>query len=104
MAQFLNLLPTLGTGPFMRMLRIHSTGCIEIAIGFLRPCHNHQHTVNIILQFFIGISLQQIAGTLNGFIHIGIIERKASHMNSITRMRCIFEITIAACLLTLAKR
>ena len=104
MAQFLNLLPTLGTSPFMRMFRIHCTGCIEIAIGLLRPSHNHQHTVNIILQFYIGKSLQQIAGTFNGFIHIGIVERKASHMNSITRMCCIFEITIAACLLTLAKR
>ena len=74
MAQHLFLLPSLVTTPSMRMLWVDGTSCIEIAIRLLCRSDHVEHTVDISLQLFVGIGLEDIASTFDGLIDIGIIE------------------------------
>ena len=62
--------------PVMRMGGVHGAGGVEIAVWFLRGCHYIQHTVNICFQLLVRIGLQQVAGTLDGLIDIGVIKRE----------------------------
>ena len=59
------------------MLWVDGTGSIEIAIWLLCSTHHIKHTVDVSLQLLVWISLENIAGSLNGLINIGIIEREA---------------------------
>ena len=77
MAQHLFLLPSLVTTPSMRMLWVDGTGSVEIAIRFLCRSDHVEHTVDISLQLFVGIGLEDIASTFDGLIDIGIIERES---------------------------
>ena len=76
-AQFLILDPTLISRPSVWMLRINGAGCIEIAIWLLCSTHHIEHAVDISLQLLVRVSLENIAGTFDGLINIGIIEREA---------------------------
>ena len=60
----------------MRMGGVHGAGGVEIAVGLLCGCHYIQHAVNICFQLLVRIGLQQVAGTLDGLIDIGVIKRE----------------------------
>ena len=79
-AQFLVLDPTLISRPSMRVLRVDGTGSIEIAIWLLCSTHHIEHTVDVSLQLLVRISLEDVAGTFDGLINIGIIEREAHEL------------------------
>ena len=79
---FLNL-PTLLATPLVWVLGIDGAGRIKVAIGLLGSTYHIQNRVDISLQLSIGIGLQHIAGTLDGLIHIGIIEREAHKLRHI---------------------
>ena len=87
----------------MWMLRIHRAGGIQIPVRLLRLGHDVQHAIDITLQLLVGISLQQIAGSLNGLIHIGVIERKSPYGKGVARMLRSYEVLIASGFLTLAE-
>ena len=55
---------------------VHGAGGIEIAVGLLCCGHYIQHAVYVGFQFLVRIGLQQVAGTLNGLIDIGVIKRE----------------------------
>ena len=76
-ARILVLDPTLISRPSVWMLRVDGTGGIEIAIWLLCRTYHIEHAVDISLQLLVRISLEDIAGTFDGLIHIGIIEREA---------------------------
>ena len=76
-AQILILHPTLISRPSVWMLWVDGTGSIEIAIWLLCRTYHIEHAVDISLQLLVRISLEDVAGTFDGLIHIGIIEREA---------------------------
>ena len=67
----------------MWVLGVDGAGRIKVAIGLLGSTYHIQNRVDISLQLSIGIGLQHIAGTLDGLIHIGIIEREAHKLRHI---------------------
>ena len=76
-ARLLVLDPTLISRPSVWMLWVDGTGGIEIAIWLLSSSYHIEHAVDISLQLLVRISLEDVAGTFDGLIHIGIIEREA---------------------------
>ena len=103
MAQLFHFLPAFTTSPFMRMFRIHGTRGKQISIRFLCGSYNHQHTVNVLFQLLIRISLKQIAGSFNSLVHIRIIKRIACHLIIFTRMSSHFKVFVASGFLTFTK-
>ena len=79
-AQILILHPTLISRPSVWMFRVDGTGCIEITIRLLCSTHHIEHAVDVSLQLLVRISLENVAGTFDGLIHIGIIEREAHEL------------------------
>lgn len=73
-AQILFLAPALVASPEMRMLRILCTGGIEISVSLLSRSDDVEHAVDISLEFLVWISLQHVAGTLNRFVWVGVVE------------------------------
>ena len=67
-------LPTLLTTPVVGMLGVDGTGGIEVAVRFLSSTNHVEHTVDIGLQFLVGIGLQHVAGPLDGLVDISIVE------------------------------
>ena len=103
MAQVLYSHPALRSCPIMGMLRVHGTGGIQVSIRFLRSGNNRQHAVYIPLQLLIGISLQRVAGPLNGLVYVGIIEGEPFYFILFTGMSCFHKVFIASRLLTFAE-
>lgn len=99
MAEVLHHLPTLRACPFVRMFRVHSARCVEIAVGFLSGSHNYEHTVYIVLQFLVGISLEKIACALDSLVDVGIVKSETTYVYRIARMGCVDEISVSSCLL-----
>ena len=56
------------------MLRILCTGGIEISVSLLSRSDDIEHAVDIRLEFLVWISLQHVAGTLNRFVWVGVVE------------------------------
>ena len=75
--------PTSVCRPSVGMLRVDGTGGIEIAVGFLGCSHHVEHGVDVGFKFRIGISLQNIRGSFDGFIDIGIVEREPHKLRHI---------------------
>ena len=79
-AQILILDPTLISRPSVWMLWVDSTSGIEIAIWLLCRTYHIEHAVDISLQLLVRISLEDIAGSFDGLVNIGIIEREAHEL------------------------
>ena len=79
-ARILVLDPTLISRPSVWMLWVDGTGCIEIAIWLLGCSYYIEHTVDVSLQLLVRISLEDVAGTFDGLINIGIIERETHEL------------------------
>ena len=79
-ARLLVLDPTLISRPLVWMLWIDGTGGIEIAIWLLCRSYHIEHAVDVSLQLLVRISLEDVAGTFDGLINIGIIEREAHEL------------------------
>ena len=103
MAQVFYLFPALASRPFVRMLRVHGAAGVEVAVGFLRGGHNHQHTVDVLSQFLVWVSLQQVAGAFNGFIDVRIVKGQSADFYRIAGMRCVDEVLISSCFLAFAE-
>ena len=73
-AEILFFRPPLVASPLMRMLRVLCSGSIEITVGLLRTADDRDHAVDIVSQFGVGIGLENIAGSLNGLVGIGVVE------------------------------
>ena len=75
--------PTFLTAPAVRMLWIDGAGRIEIAVGLLGGTYDIKHGVDVGLQLFVRIGLEDIACTFDGLIDIGIIERESHELRDI---------------------
>ena len=105
-AQILFLAPSSATRPWMRVLWILSACCIKISVRFLSSPNNIENTINISFQFIIGISLQDIACTLNRLVWICIVETIRHQFGNIIvwrRMRSPFKVLVAALTLAFAE-
>ena len=63
----------------MRLVRSLGTSGIEIAVWFLTTCYDSNDTIYILVKRTsmiesLRIGLQQVAGTLDGFIRVCIVE------------------------------
>ena len=103
MAEVLYRGPTLLTGPVVGMGRVLGSRRIEVAVGLLGCGHDVNHAVDISLEFLIGIVVQTVSGTFDGFVDIGIVERKACHFVLLARVRGTHKVGIAFVFLALGK-
>ncbi len=74
MAQHLHLTPSGVARPAMGMLGVDGACGIEIAVWLLGSPHHIEHTVDVSHHLLVGIGLEDIAGTLDGLVHIGVVE------------------------------
>ena len=74
MTQEVLLLPALLTTPSVGMLGVDGARGVEIAVRLLGSPHHVEHGVDIGLELLVRIGLQHVAGTLDGLIHVGIVE------------------------------
>ena len=79
-AQVLLLHPSLLACPLVRLRGIDGTCRIEVAVGLLSSPHYVEHRVDIVLQHLVVGQAQHIAGTLDGLIDIGIVERETHEL------------------------
>ena len=70
------------------MLRIDGAGGVEIAVRLLCSSNDVEHAVNVSLELLVGISLKDVAGTLNGLVYVGVVKRE-SHKLSHVPFRCL---------------
>ena len=94
MAATLNGVPSVGSGPRVRMLRVHSARRIEIAVRLLSTRNYYKNTVYITLHALVRIRLEQIARPLYGFIYVCIVKRETTDLERITRMSCLYKVSI----------
>ena len=76
------------------MLRVHSARRIEIAVRLLCPGHYYKNTVYIAFHALVRIRLEQIARPLYGFIYVSIVKRETTDLERITRMGCLYKVSI----------
>ena len=87
-AEVFLFLPTLLARPCVWMLGIDGAGGVEIAVRLLRSANDVEHAVNVSLELLVGIGLKDVAGTLDGLIHVGVVKRE-SHKLSHVPFRCL---------------
>ena len=80
MTQVFFLTPTLIASPLMWFLWILGARGIEVPVRLLSRGNNIENRVDICHEFLIRIGLQNIAGTLNGLVGIGIIESQSADL------------------------
>lgn len=102
-AQVFYLFPTFASRPFMGMFRIHGSAGVEVAVRFLCGSYDNEYAVNVFGQFFIGIRLQQVAGTFDGFVYVRIVESQSAYFNGITGVGCVDEVLISSGFLALTE-
>ena len=100
----LDLGPTLLAGPPVGALRVARPGCIEVAVRLLGSSDYHQDTVYVRVQARVGISLHEIRSSLDGLVHVRIIERQSSDDETEILLRMellcrLFEVAVSASLL-----
>ena len=100
-AQIFHSHPTLLPCPVMRMFRIHRTSGIQISVRFLGSGYNSENTIDVFLQPLVGIGLQRIAGTLDGFVNICIVKRETLHLIVFAGMGSFLKVFNASRLLRL---
>ena len=76
-AKIFFLSPALASRPSVRMLRIDGACCVQIAVRFLGGTYDVEHAVDIGLQLFVGICLEDVACSLYGLVYIGIVKRES---------------------------
>ena len=94
MAATLYGIPTFGSGPRVWMLRVHSARRIEIAVRLLSTCHYDKYTVYIAFHALVRVRLEQITCPLYGFIYVCIVKRETTDLERITRMGCLYKVSI----------
>ena len=99
-AQVFYQFPTLGTCPFVWLLGVHGTAGVQVTVRFLSGSNNYQHAVDVLHQLLVGISLQQIAGPLDGFVNISIIERVSAYHIIITWIGSFYKVFVTSSLFT----
>ena len=87
----------------MGMFRIHGSAGIKVSVRFLCGGYNDEHAVNVFGQFLIGIRLQQVAGTFDGFVYVRIVESQSAYFNGITGMGCVDEVLVSSGFLAFAE-
>ena len=105
MAQVLFLAPALVSCPFMGILRVLRATSVEIAVRLLCRSDDIEHRIDISHEFLVGIGLQDIAGTLDCLVRIGVVKGQTTYLKylrGILQMRCsIREVCVTTCLFTL---
>ena len=105
MAEVLFLAPALLARPLVGLFGVLGARGVEIAVGFLCRGNDIEHGVNICHEFLVGVGLQDIRGTLDGFIGVGIVEGQSAHLEYLRRvfqvLCCIREVGVATRLLAL---
>ena len=81
-AEVFHLDPTLVACPLVGSGRILCTRGIEVTVRLLGRCYDDKHTVDVSFQFFVGVSLQQVAGSFDGFIDISIVEGVTTNLHT----------------------
>ena len=104
MTQVFHFFPSFTTRPFMRMLRVHGTGSIQITVRFLCSRHYHQYAIDILVQLLIRVSLHRIACPLDCFIHIRVIKRETFNLIIVTGMSRFCKVFISPGLFAFAER
>ena len=73
-AQVLYLRPSLWTSPSVWVLWVLCASRVEITVRLLCTANHGNHTVNVSLEFLVGVSLKQITCTFNRLVRVGIVE------------------------------
>ena len=85
-------------------------GCVEVAVGLLCRADDIDDGIDIVAQPLVWIGLKEIAGTLDGLVGVGVVERIAyaihlEHLRRILQVRCgILKVLVAAFALALGER
>ena len=53
---------------------------VEVSIGLLRQCDDVEHRVDVALELVVGERLEDVAGTLDGLVRVGVVERIGHHL------------------------
>ena len=98
-AQILFLAPALVASPEMRMLRVLCTCGIEISVSLLSRSDDIEHAIDISLEFLVRISLQHVAGPLNRFVWVGVVEavgHQFAHIIGVAGMSCALKVLVSS--------
>ena len=90
-AQVFLLHPTLVASPVVRVGRVLRTGGIEVAVGLLCRRDDVDDRVAVGLQLLVRIGLQDIGGTLDGLVGVGIVEGIA-HAVDLEHLRGVLQV------------
>ena len=58
----------------MGIVGILRAGGIEVAVRLLCRSDDVDHAVDIVLQFLVGVGLQDVGSTLDGLVGVGVVE------------------------------
>ena len=106
MAQVILLRPTLVACPVVRVLGVHGTCRVEVAVRFLSLGDDVQHTVYVGLQTLVGVGLEYVTGSLDGLVGVRVIEGVGHDFRHIVRIAglcCPLEVLVSSLALALAE-
>lgn len=69
----------------------------------INTSHDEQHTVDILLQSFVGISLQGVAGFFNGLIDIRIVKGESTGLVVVTGVGGLDKVLVSSLRLAFAE-
>ena len=90
-AQVFLLYPSAVTSPVVRVGGVLSAGGVEVAIGLLGAADDINYGIDISPQLLVGIGLKDVAGTLDGFVGVGVVEGVAYAVH-LEHLRGVFQV------------
>ena len=108
-AEVLYLTPSCGACPVVGLLGVLRACRVEVSVGLLGRGYYAQYTVDIEFQLLIGVGLQDVAGSLDGLVGVGIVKREATpvHLEELSgilhALRGIGEVGVSSLALALAE-
>ena len=92
-AQYLHHAPSLVARPSVWMSRIDGAGGVEVAVWLLCCTHHVKHTVDVSHHFLVGIGLEDVAGSLDGLVHVGVVEGESHELAHVPLRRIQTRVT-----------
>ena len=85
------------------MLGVHGAGGVEVTVRFLCRSYDGQYAVYVGFQLFVGIGLEQVTGSFDGLVHVGVVKRATLHLVAVAGVSSFDKVIVTSRFLAFAE-